>query len=185
MEIRSLKQAAQAEREEIRAKARAANPKAEQELPPHFRAVEREFGPPAFLSRDDDGNLDGGGQINQPFWAGLYAAEHVVLHEPAEKRFYQYQDRTGIWSPESSEAVEQRVSSRILSASREFGETLAFMEQVRNFRTLQAVVGHLRGVAECRSPFSRTRRFIYCANQMIEFEGKETREQVVVRDLIP
>jgi len=169
--IRSLKQAAQAEREEIRAKARAANPKQDKEWPRKFYVVEGEFGPPAFLSRDDEGNLDGGGQINQPFWAGLYAAENIVLHEPAEKRFYQYDDHTGIWSPESAEAIEQRISSRILSAARDYDDTLAFLEQTRSHRTLQAIVGHLRGVAEQRAPFARTRRFIHCANQMIEFEG--------------
>src|SRR5260370_36911362 len=69
--------------------------------------VER-YGPFAFKNRYNQLS-----SISQAFWAGLFADEHIVLHEPAEKQFYVYDNASGLYMPVTEASIKTAVADRI------------------------------------------------------------------------
>lgn len=141
-------------------------------LPEAYNAVINQFGPPLANVRVNSET----GQIvdawpNEPFWAGLFEAENDVLFEPAEKQFYLYHPASGLWMPETSASLEQRISQRILTEARENPEH-SFLEEKRTTTKLGSIRSQVEGIAERRDAFKRRRRLVHCANTMISFEGK-------------
>lgn len=109
-------------------------------------------------------------EINQSYWAGLYSAENIVLHEPDERMFYLYSGDTGLYSIISPDLIKQVVSHRMLEMSRK-DEALSGLENLRNDGRLSAVVSQLRGIAEFRNAFSDRPRAVHLANCMLRLEN--------------
>jgi putative DNA primase/helicase len=109
-------------------------------------------------------------EINQAYWAGLYSAENIVLHEPDERMFYLYSGDTGLYSIISPDLIKQVVSHRMLEMSRK-DEALSGLENLRNDGRLSAVVSQLRGIAEFRNAFSDRPRAVHLANCMLRLEN--------------
>ena len=109
--------------------------------------------------------------INETYWAGLHATENEVLYEPDEKAFYQYQAGSGLYEVESADSVRNKISSRMLEASRQ-ANVFALQKQ-RSATKLNNVIAHLRGIAERRGAFAERRRFIHLANGVIVFNGSD------------
>ena len=109
--------------------------------------------------------------INEAYWAGLHAAECVLLYEPDEKTFYQYNGTTGLFEVESPDAIRTKISGRLLVASRQAN---AFdLQKKRSASTLNNVIAHLRGMVEQRGAFSEKRKLIHLANGVLVFTGSD------------
>lgn len=122
------------------------------------------YGEPFYTN--NEGALTG---INEAYWAGLHATENEVLYEPDEKAFYQYQASSGLYEVESADAVRNKLSRRMLEASRQ-ANVFALQKQ-RSATKLNNVITHLRGIAERRGAFAESRRFIHLANGVMVFDG--------------
>lgn len=142
--------------------------------------IEERFGPRAFFRVDDKGKRTLK-DINQAFWAGLYADENIALYEPNEDEFYLYKEDTGLYVPESADSIKQVISSRILGASRSSDDLYRLVEFRRN-RDLNAIVSQLKGVIEKRNAFAKTRRTIHLSNCMLVFENGELGDSVFSPD---
>ena len=109
--------------------------------------------------------------INEAYWAGLHAAENILLHEPDEKSFYRYNGKTGIYEVESPDAIRSQLSTRMLEASRQAN---AFdLQKKRTATTLNNVISHLRGTVEQRGAFAERRKVIHLANGVMVFTGAD------------
>ena len=126
--------------------------------------LRRSYGEPFYTN--DKGVLT---TINEAYWAGLHAAENIVLHEPDEKTFYRYNPDTGIYEVESADAIRSKISARMLEASRQAN---AFdLQKKRTATTLNNVIAHLRGTVEQRGAFAERRKMIHLANGVMVFTG--------------
>lgn len=123
-----------------------------------------DFGQPFYTNKD--GRVTG---INERYWAGLYARENLVLHDPDEKTFYRYDRETGLWQPITPEAIRETISQRILEISRESRQTSLEIQITQT--KLKAVVGALTGIVERRGAFTVKERFIHVANGVVRFDG--------------
>ena len=136
--------------------------------------LRRRFGDPVFISESKDGESSRVSGINEAYWAGLYAAENIALFEPNERTFYRYHDDSGLFLPESADAIKQTVSSRLLEVARE-AEHLAGLERFRTDRTLNAITAQLRGIIEQRGAFAEKQRIVHLANGVIVFDADGAR----------
>src|SRR5262245_39356113 len=129
--------------------------------------LQRCYGEPYYT--DDNGNPR---SLNESFWAGLFAAENILLWEPSERAFYRYNSETGIYDEESVDAIKRRLSDRLLEASRQ--TNCPWLEKQRSDSRLNSIVAHLRGIVERRGAFAQQERRIHLANGIFSFEkGRE------------
>jgi putative DNA primase/helicase len=124
------------------------------------------YGEPFYTN--DKGALTG---INEPYWAGLHAQENEILFEKDEKAFYAYEPDTGLYVPESEDALRKKIAERMLEASRQAG--VFDLQKRRSAKTLNSVIAHLRGIVEQVKPFDNARPIIHLANGVIVFNGAE------------
>lgn len=140
--------------------------------------VER-FGQPVFMHVSKDGETCHI-NLNQNYWAGLFAHENDILYEPDEREFYQYEDASGLWIPSTDANVTVQLSERILRASRH--PDLSQLEELRSERAMSAICKYLKGTCEQREAFARSERHaIHVLNGMLEFEGSE----ILLREFAP
>ena len=123
--------------------------------------VER-FGEPFYLNADMV--VTG---INEAYWAGLHADEHIELYEPDERTFYRYGDNTGQYTAISEDTIKQEIARSILEASRL--DNLPSLEKKKTNTTLNHVVAHLKGIIERRGAFNRDGRSVHVKNGVIVF----------------
>lgn len=135
-----------------------------QEEPADQTLVEK-YGRPFF--RNTKGAIS---SINEPFWAGLFAKENVMLYEPDEDRFYFYDANSGLYQAVTDEFVFSKVSARILKYSREVQE--AELEKFRSVNCVKGVVmRYLKATCECKRAFIREgKNFIHLSNGILDFE---------------
>ena len=125
-------------------------------------ALAKEYGQPFYTSKE--GRVTG---INERYWAGLYARENRVLHDPDEKTFYRYEPGRGLWLTITADNIRNTISERLLEVSRE--ANLASLETHITQAKLKAIVGALMGLAEKREAFRAKGRFIHVANGIVRF----------------
>ena len=121
-----------------------------------WKTVAELYGDAIFLSKDGK-DITG---LNERFWAGLITQQHQLLHEPDEKRFYRYDEPTGLWLLQSHALMEQLACNTLnaeIDGSSEYLKhaPLAFA---------RAVVGHLEGMTERRGAFDGMPCGIHVAN---------------------
>jgi phage/plasmid-associated DNA primase len=127
------------------------------------------YGVPVFYAkaRNDEMFVKG---INEAYWAALFAAENIVLHEPDERTFFRYAGDTGLYSVMSPDAIKQEVSFRMLEMSRH-DESLSPLENLRTDKNLNSVIAQLRGISEHRNAFTDRPQAVHLANCMLRFDG--------------
>jgi P4 family phage/plasmid primase-like protien len=128
--------------------------------------LKRLYGEPFYVN--EKGALTG---INEPYWAGLHAAETEILFEKDERTFYEYRPETGIYEVESEDSIRAKISSRMLEASRQ--ANVFDLQKRRTAKTLNSVVSHLRGIVERQGTFAQKRRVIHLANGVVVFNGAD------------
>ncbi|MBF0620091.1 MAG: hypothetical protein HQL19_07980 [Candidatus Omnitrophica bacterium] len=125
--------------------------------------VVKKYGQPYYLSADQKSVIG----INQAFWAGLHAAEHILVYEPDEKAFYRYDEKSGLYQAVSEDVLKKEISSRILEMSR--SSSPSSLERKRSSSVLDQVIDHLKGICERRGAFRRDKKIIHLANGVVVF----------------
>jgi len=133
-----------------------------------LRRLEQLHGPPIYALRKDRPSL------NEPFFAGLYAAEHYVLFETDEQKFYQYDDRDGLYHFISEHQIIRWLEQRLLSMSRRWTECFV-LATLRGVRHLVGIVRHLKGKVEEKDPFASNCDLIHVANGVLDLSGDDIR----------
>jgi phage/plasmid-associated DNA primase len=118
------------------------------------------YGPPVFTESVRKGDVVT--DINEGYWAGLYDRENIVLHDPDERAFYRYDERTGLFSVETADRIKTDISARMLEASRT--DNIPELVTFRRDSKLNAVVAQLRGIAEKPGAFENRPQVVHLAN---------------------
>lgn len=121
-----------------------------------WKTVIELYGDAIFICKDGK-NITG---LNERFWAGLIRQQHLLLHEPDEKRFYRYDETTGLWRIQSHASLEQLACDTV-NAEIEGNPDYLKHAQLSFGR---AVVGHLEGMTERRGAFDGMPCGIHVAN---------------------
>lgn len=132
--------------------------------------LRKKFGEPVYFTEADDSRPPRIKAVNEGYWGGLYAEEHIILFEPDERTFYRYIPETGLYVVESSDAIKQTISARMLKAERD-DEGLQGLQLHRTDKNLSAVVAHLRGIVEHRGAFANRGHQVHCQNGVMRLSG--------------
>lgn len=140
----------------------AANPRRwwDQELVNHY-------GQPYFEHTTERGKtvFDG---INEVYWAAVHAADHIELLEPAERTFYRYDAKTGLYREVSDDLIKSECAAMLLAAGRKLHPALV---EERTDSKLKALVSQLRGLIEHRDAFVKgDRRIVHLANGVLHID---------------
>ena len=119
-----------------------------------------EWGEPYSVS--EKGNIF----LNQMFFVARFALEHLVLHEPDERRFYTYDASTGAWVLITADAIKITLAEDWQRFAEETGETRLIPKRTNSL--LDSLVALLRGHTEKRDAFKSSGPVIHCANGMLE-----------------
>jgi P4 family phage/plasmid primase-like protien len=130
------------------------------------------YGVPVFFSKPDKEGTCYVKGINEAYWAGLYAAEHIVLYEPDEQTFFRYHTDTGVYAVISADAIKDAISYRMLEVSRK-NESMRLLENMRTERNLNSITSRLKGIVEHRKAFTDRPRAVHLANCMLTLENGE------------
>ncbi|MCB1180509.1 MAG: toprim domain-containing protein [Chlamydiia bacterium] len=103
--------------------------------------------------------------INQMFFASKFAHERLILHEPYEKAFYEYQPDTGLWVHKTQERVKIDMGNSFLRLIKFFGYRELLIS--RTDRTLNQLLGILKGSIEQEGVFQRKRGIIHVGNGVL------------------
>jgi hypothetical protein len=125
-----------------------------------------EYGLPAFLNTRNEP-----AQLNERFWAALYAHENIILYEPDEHQFFVYEPSNGLYHQQSIDTLRGYLQTRIRQAS-----TLpnySGLLRLASEANLRGVIAFLRGQVEKRHAFRPAANFIHLANGVLEFKDGE------------
>ena len=148
-----------------------------------FEDIRRLYGEPHFPSgRNPVGNL------NETFWAALYRSEHVILFEPRENRFYEYDD-SGIYHPVTAHVILDRIANRLREVA-ESSSVYPLLGQLTLARHIHGVIAHLRGQTQKEEAFTNHPRLIHVANGILDLNGESINlrsfsPELPSRNLIP
>lgn len=117
-----------------------------------------DLGPPAFFNKKGQPI-----KIHELFWARLYAREQIVLFEPNERRFYEYDSDTGLFVVLTEDAVRKTIAERIEKVSEEW-PGFAAPRKFCSEACIRGVIAHLRGEVEKADPFRSDGLIIHLAN---------------------
>jgi P4 family phage/plasmid primase-like protien len=123
------------------------------------------------------------GILNEPFFAGLYAAENHVLFESRERRFYHYRETDGLYHPFSEHQLLNRLEERLLVAARSWSGC-ENLELFRGARQLGVIIAHLKGRVEREDAFNANRDLIHVANGVLDLNGGTIRLRPFSSDLL-
>ena len=111
----------------------------------------------------------GGYQLNQGYFVGRFAMEHVVLHEAAERVFYQYRPSNGLWERHTPDAAKKQFSDdfhRLATHWKKGAELLP----MRTNGLLSGFTDLLRGEVEKIGCFENRGRVIHVENGMMHLD---------------
>jgi P4 family phage/plasmid primase-like protien len=116
------------------------------------------YGAPAYFNKDERVQ-----KLNETFWAALYALENIILFDPIMGEFFAYDEKKGIFHPESADAIRRNIAERIFDAGKVWvGYT--GLSMFRSEHAIRGIILHLRGMVEEREPFNRTRNLVHLSN---------------------
>jgi hypothetical protein len=146
--------------------------------PEIVQEIQQQYGIPAYWDKKSE-FID---KLNEPFWAGLYAKENIIIHEFLEQCFYNYNQETGLYSEQSEDELLHLIAERILSASRQWGTRYAGLSRFRGEFSIRGIIRHLRGQVKKRDFFQRNldaeTQFVHLADCMLRLDKNGyTREE--------
>src|SRR5262249_21251914 len=116
-------------------------------------------------------------QLNERFWAALYAHENIILYEPDERQFFAYESSRGLYQQQSVDVVRGRIETRLRQASSTWPNCSDLL-RLATEANLRGVIAFLRGQVEQRQAFKPATNFIHLANGVLVFkDGKFTLEK--------
>lgn len=109
-------------------------------------------------------------KLNHPFFVAKYAVEHLILHEPAERQFYTYENARGLWRKQTFEKLKDCFSVDLKDfADRQDLPQIHFM---RTSALLGSLAELLRGHVEKAGIFDSRREFIHLGNGILFLNGE-------------
>ena len=125
------------------------------------------FGTPA--SYNSKGCLK---KLNELFFTELFIRHNLIRFESGEVKFYRYEHETGLWTHVTEEAVNELVSSFILSYIHE-RKNFDFLELLQH-SFVKKVVAILKGKTESKGLFEKaaSSRRVHCSNCVLEFDSE-------------
>jgi P4 family phage/plasmid primase-like protien len=107
--------------------------------------------------------------LNQIYFVARFGKEHLILYEPTEAQFYDYDEPCGLWRPKTENTLKLNFGADL----KEFADK-AKQPAIINKRTetfLGGLVRLLRGHKEEPDAFAHVRRIIHVGNGMIDLES--------------
>ena len=125
--------------------------------------LSEKFGPP--IPMDALGEPEG---INQLFFSNKYAHEKLILYEPYERTFYEYQPETGLWVAQSDDKVKVDLGHSFMRLI----NLLGFQELLpsRTEHLLRQLLNLLKGSIEQADAFQKKRGVIHVGNGVIHLK---------------
>ena len=111
--------------------------------------------------------IEEGSVVNQMYVAAKFARDNLILHEPAQSTFYDYDPKTGLWQPANSESVKIQLGIWLRQILLESAKHLL---KRLNQNLLSQILPFLRGVAEKRDAFQRTNNIVHVGNGMLHLD---------------
>ncbi len=130
---------------------------------PMSQELEKIYGPP--INVDDNGRII---FFNEQFFAALFARCFTPVYIAPEKRFFLYEEETGLWVERSTPFLLNQLGL-FLHECADFFKNQG-IENKRNKSGLQSILMFLSAIVEKSDFFQPGRsRFMHCANGMLEF----------------
>ena len=109
-------------------------------------------------------------KLNETIFAAKFAKDIKVLFSPEEKRFYVYDQTTGLWEHTTEAKLRQDVLSNLFGFARDEGlvDEIPFVIGDRKLRDLAS---HLQGIAEERHAFGADHGCIHVLNGMLDLRS--------------
>ena len=123
-----------------------------------------EFGQP--FAKSDKGRI----MLNQRFFVGRFAREHLVLFEAEEAMFYCYDPENGLWAPQSQPSIREMFARDLKAAADLFGEPKITMLITRSL--VSDLTEMLKGHIEKKDVFKHRKRLIHTKNCMINLDAE-------------
>ena len=111
--------------------------------------------------------IEEGSVVNQMYVAGKFARDNLILQEPAQSTFYNYDPKTGLWQPVSSETVKIKLGIWLRETLLESAKHLL---KRLNQNLLSQILPFLRGLAEKRDAFQRTNNIVHVGNGVLHLD---------------
>jgi len=120
----------------------------------------QQHGEPYFMSKQ------GSITLNDTFFAAKFAVEHTIVHEPAERQFYRYDEAHGLWSPQTIDSVKLTFAEDLKSYAD--SQQQSQIERKRTNPFLTSLADMLRGHTEHLDVFGqREKSIIHVGNGML------------------
>jgi putative DNA primase/helicase len=112
--------------------------------------------------------------INQRFWAACHARENIELYEPNEKKFFRYDENTGLYSPLSEDLIKHEIAGNLLNISRQQG--IPSLEEKITDTILKHIASLMKGMTEKQDAFRKSdeKKFVHLDNGVMTFEAGNT-----------
>ena len=107
-------------------------------------------------------------KLNECFFVAKFAVENVILHEPAERAFYNYADDRGLWQRETVDSVKRRLAEDLKVYADSQGE--GDIERKRNNSLANGLADLLRGQTEKCEIFNQRKNRIHVANGVVHLD---------------
>ena len=130
-----------------------------------LRNIEHTFGSPRLYSAT--GQPHG---LNDQFFAELYRQNYTLIFEPAEHKFYQYSDSTGLWESITCEKLTEQITQCCSTYLCLSGLSLV----IPDFRFCRNVMQILKGKSEQQNFFQQPLpgHRVHCANCVLEYNSE-------------
>lgn len=132
-------------------------------------SLEEMYGPAFFQTELESGGTRYAG-LNEGYWAGYHAANHIELYEPTEKAFYRYSPVSGLYLETTPAIIKQEISNYLLLVGRE--NDIPGLMRDRTDNRLNSIASQLKGIVEKRDAFKKTENVIHLANGMLSLDSE-------------
>jgi len=123
-----------------------------------------QFGKPVFQNKKGDLS-----KLNDVFWAAYYSqGREKIIFEPAEKKFYDYSSRHGIFDSKSEDIIRTELNALVLDAARNW-DGYAGIDSFRNAENFRGTLLYLRGLIEKRDFFNNCELLVHLSNCTLRF----------------
>lgn len=114
----------------------------------------------------EKGNLS---SINQIFFADLFYLTYKPVYEPAERRFYLYNQETGLWEKQENNFILNQIWRMVFEFSNQFGH--GCLESKCQVNISRNIMVHLSAFAAKKDFFSSTKSlYIHCENGVLVYD---------------
>jgi putative DNA primase/helicase len=123
-------------------------------------------------------------KLNERFWAALFAHEHQTIYEPGENQLYVYVPQSGLYVPQSLEALREQIAKRMYEVAGQRSAVVKNYTHIPRFVAMNALAGvveALKGLTEQKDAFRRGPKspiYVHAADCMLVWnEGEFHREK--------